>query len=312
MSLKALQNVGKVAAPQDDITCTPISFKEVQQWVLQLPVDPDRLQPMREEVVEDTRCMCMSRKRMMCDVPGLDRKLWREKDLVLFMKTVDFDFNETAHYRMLRTMYIKLSRNKVCGSIGRHWEVLGFQHTDPRTDLNRSGGILNVLQLFYLFAHHFEILKAAYLLAQDDEQNFPLACVSINITRFVMEALLNGKLSGLCNSSEKGVFDTICKVYSGGMFHFYHQWRSQKRTIRHTEETFNEVRALLDKRPAKLLDGLAKGLEEHKAKNDPSRFQFTDLDFSGRQEGARAAPTPTRANVSVPRRLMNYRDQDDA
>lgn len=36
--------------------------------------------------------------------------------------------------------------SQVCPSIGRHWEVLGFQGGDPRTDLNRSGGLLNVLQ----------------------------------------------------------------------------------------------------------------------------------------------------------------------
>ena len=87
---------------------------------------------------------------------------------------------------------------------------------DPRTDLNRSGGVLNVMcpvstwrwwlrktpnlvgslldhcwwsyffwpwlhpigaepivalrQMFYFFSHHFELLKAAYLLAQDVQQ----------------------------------------------------------------------------------------------------------------------------------------------
>ena len=50
-------------------------------------------------------------------------------------------------------------------------------------DLNRSGGVLNVIQMFYFFAHHFDLMKAAYLLAQDAQHNFPLACVSINITK---------------------------------------------------------------------------------------------------------------------------------
>eukprot|EP00435_Cladocopium_sp_Y103_P056819 s929_g19.t1 len=94
----------------------------------------------------------------------------------------------------------------VCPTIGRHWEVLGFQGGDPRTDLNRSGGVLNVLQMFYFFSHHFDLLKAAYLLAQDVQQNYPLACVSINLTKMVIEALLAGKLSKLCNSGSKGVF----------------------------------------------------------------------------------------------------------
>merc|ERR1719464_1345004 len=120
---------------------------------------------------------------------------------------------------MLRTLYTKLTRNKMCPSIGLHWEVLGFQHTDPRTDLNRSGGVLNVLHLFFFVSHHFELLKAAYLLAQDTEQNFPLACVSISITRMVLEGFFAGRLSTLCNNSD--VLDATCRVYAGGLFHFY-------------------------------------------------------------------------------------------
>merc|ERR1712176_1501861 len=130
---------------------------------------------------------------------------------------------------MLRTLYAKLTRNKMCPSIGRHWEVLGFQHTDPRTDLNRSGGLLNVMHMFFFFSHHFEIFKEAYLLAQDTEQNFPLACVSINITRMVVDCLLSGKLTSFCNS-QKSVIDATSKVFTGGLFHFYHRWRSMKRT----------------------------------------------------------------------------------
>merc|ERR1719277_1444820 len=120
-------------------------------------------------------------------------------------------------------------------------------------------------------------------------QNFPLACVSINITRMVVENLLAGRLSSLCNSSERGVFDTTCKVFAGGLFYFYSRWRSFKRTIRDTELTFNEVRALMEKRPSRLLDELAKGIGDQKAKSDPGRFEFTDLDFGGR------APPPPQA-----------------
>ena len=35
---------------------------------------------------------------------------------------------------------------KACPAEGVHWERVGFQGADPRTDLNRSMGILAVLQ----------------------------------------------------------------------------------------------------------------------------------------------------------------------
>ncbi|CAE8629478.1 unnamed protein product [Polarella glacialis] len=307
---KELANAGKFKA-QDDIIAQPISYKEVNQWLLQLPIDLEALRPLQEELVEDSRCGCLTRRRSMSDVPGLDKKLCRDKDLVLSLKITEFDFNDTTHYRMLRTIFFKLTRNKVCPTIGRHWEVLGFQAGDPRTDLNRSGGILNVMHMFFFFSHHFELFKAAYHLAQDSEQNFPLACVAINITRMTVGSLLAGRLSSLCNSGDGGVFETTCRVFSGGLFHFYSRWRTQKRTIRDTELTFNEVRELMEKKPARLVEGLAKGAGELRAKSDASRLEFTDLEFGGARRPA-AGGGAGSASVTVPARLRNYHNSDAA
>lgn len=297
-----------VAAAKQDLLSTPISYKEVTQWLLMLEINKEALQEFRELVEDDSAlpCGCFKRSRPRSDVPGLDKKLWAERDLVLFLKVTHFDFNDTVHHRMLRTIYGKLSRNKVCPTIGRHWEVLGFQGGDPRTDLNRSGGVLNVLQMFYFFSHHFDLLKAAYLLAQDVQQNYPLFCVSINLTKMVIEALLAGKLSKLCNSGSKGVFDTCCQMHSAALYHFYWRWRTQKRSIEHTELTFNEVRALLFRRPAKLLEMLEQGIAESKAKSDPTRLEFTELDFGA----ARPKAAKAKATASLPTRLWQYQARE--
>jgi len=294
-----------VAAAKQDLLSTPISYKEVTQWLLQLEINKEALLEFREMVEDEAPipCGCFKRSRPRSDVPGLEKKLWPEKDLVLFLKVTHFDFNDTVHHRMLRTIYSKLSRNKVCPTIGRHWEVLGFQGGDPRTDLNRSGGVLNVLQMFYFFSHHFDLLKAAYLLAQDVQQNYPLACVSINITKMIIEALLAGKLSKLCNAGSKGVFDTCCQMHSAALYHYYWRWRTQKRSIEHTELTFNEVKTLLFRRPAKLLEMLDQGIAEAKAKSDPSRLEFTELDFG-------AARPKAQATSSLPTRLWQYQARE--
>lgn len=276
-------------------------MREVNLWITQLPVNEAELQQFRDKIVPSSGCMCLASKRTMYDVPGLDRKLGKNKDMFLFLKVTHFDFNNPTHHRMLRTVYTKLTRNKMCGSVGKHWEVLGFQHTDPRTDINRSGGLLNVLHLFYFACNHFELLKAAYLLAQDDQQNFPLACVSINITRMVIENFLAGRLSALCNAAGRtnGVLDVTCNIYAAGLYYFYSRWRSQKRTIRDTELTFNEVHSLIHKKPAKILAELEKGVADSKSKTDPGRFEFTDLSFgsaraAGQQRPQGASPPPKR------------------
>jgi hypothetical protein len=307
MAAKAEREKANAGAVRlEDPSVSSIAWREVQQWIMAVRILPEVLQPLRDEEMDHVSCGCMARRRSVSDVPGLDRKLSAEKDLVLMMKMTKFDFNETVHARMLRTMYFKLTRNKVCGTIGGHWEVMGFQHTDPRTDLNRSNGVLNIIHMFWFCTRHCNIFKSAFTLAQDAEQNYPLACVCVNITQMVMTAFFSGALSSLCNSGERGVFDTLCCVFAGGLFHFYSQWRSQKRTIRDTDQTFKEVEQLVTRRPAKLLDALAKGAAELKAKSDPSRLEFSNLEFGASRP---ARPQAAGAQGALPARLRNYQHE---
>eukprot|EP00928_Gymnodinium_smaydae_P017079 TRINITY_DN16506_c0_g1_i1.p1 TRINITY_DN16506_c0_g1~~TRINITY_DN16506_c0_g1_i1.p1 ORF type:complete len:632 (-),score=153.87 TRINITY_DN16506_c0_g1_i1:108-1724(-) len=308
MAREARANVGVVKA-QDDIMAKPIAYREVETWLTSYEVDSALLQPLYDEEVEDGGCGCMTRRRSAMDIPGLDKRFLREKDLMLCLKCTDFDFNNVEHFRMLRTMYMKLTRNKVCPTIGHHWGLMGFQGGDPRTDLNRSGGVLNVLHMFYFYAHYFEILKAAYLLAQDTEQNFPLFCVSINLSRMVVERFLAGSLSSVINRSGRTLLQSTFEVYAGALHYFYMRWRTQKRTIEHTDMTFKEVRALMTSKPKTLLDELQKGLDERRQKTDASRLEFTDMSFGSRSTGAApppAAGAPRAKAAAVPSRLRNY------
>jgi hypothetical protein len=300
-----------VVKVEQDIGMRPISYKEVETWFRQAHVDNAVLQRLYDEDAGDdgVACGCFSGPKKRSDVPGLDRRHTEEKDRLLFFSMNPFDLNELPHIRMLRTMYLKLTRNKSCPTIGGHWQQIGFQNTDPRMDLNRSGGVLNVIHLFYFFSHYFDICKEAYLLAQDPEQNFPLASVSINITGMVMERLNSGQLSSLCNR-DNGVFDTICRIYSGAIHLFYRQWRSQKRTIQDAEKTFKEVRASLQSRPKSLLDELSNAVKERQIRASGQHLEYTDLAFGS--SGGQPPRTPPRqggpaaALEAIPRRLQNY------
>ena len=51
-----------------------------------------------------------------------------------------------------------------------------------------------------------------------------------------------------------GVQDTCCQIHSAALYHFYWRWRTQKRSIEHTELTFNEVRASARRRVVSFTD----------------------------------------------------------
>jgi hypothetical protein len=287
----------------DDLVSAPIVYREVERWLMSIAVDPVTFQSLSEETVAYTRWGCIGKTRSRTDISGLDRRHSKDKDLLLFLKFDKFDFNVIHHFRMLRTMYVKVTRNKVCPSIGGHWQELGFQASDPRTDLNRSGCVLNILHMFYFFTHYFDIFKSTYLLAQDPEQNFPFACISINISGLVVNALLDGRLTKLCNASDRGLFETCCHIHAAALHYFYKEWKAKKRTIRDTEKTLNELRCLLKSKPRKLLQDLQKGDAEMKARTNASRLEFTELDFGG----ARGLPQREDTDAEVDR--MEVRDR---
>lgn len=306
-------NLGKIQ-PKEDPSSLLITYKEVQAWVSQMCAGAEVLQPLENRASEDSRSGGLLQKRLKSEVPR------RGKDLVLHLRATPFDFNTSAHFRMLRTVYTKLTLNKWCPSIGSHWEVLGFQAGDPRTDLNRSGGVLNVLHLFFFLAHHFELASAGFQLSQDEYQNFPLACISINITSMVIESLCAGRLSALCSkeSGDLGVLEVTCKMHSAGLAYFCSRWRSQKRTIEHTEQTLNELKLLLDRKPAKLFEGLKQGAvggcRSKKAATALAMPEFADLEAI---EGAVKAPLRqsrglwARSKAAViPKRLRRYQDEN--
>lgn len=319
LRLEHQANYGKIR-PKDEGLSATISYKQVQAWVSQMCADTEVLKPLENRSAQDGRNsflgspFCRRSKS-----PGLDRQKRGGKDIVFHLRSMPFDFNTPTHFRMLRTIYTKLTHNKSCPSIGSHWEVLGFQSGDPRTDLNRSGGVLNILHFFFFVAHYPELATSCFQLSQDYHQNFPLACISINITSLVIDSLSSGRLSALCSkgNGEHGVLELTCRLYSAGLAYFCSRWRSQKRTIEHTEQTRNEVRALLERKPAKLLEEIPRPGEASHAKKNmaPALPEFTDMEAL---KEAVEAPAPSRCRglwarskaAVLPKRLRRYQDEN--
>lgn len=102
--------------------------------------------------------------------------------------------------RMLLTIYrgITDSENSQQVSNGTNWEQIGFQGSDPSTDL-RSCGVLALLQMLYVVTQHPTLTRKLYQLSQHDILHYPLACTMINITRSCLQALRKKKLHNECN-----------------------------------------------------------------------------------------------------------------
>ncbi|XP_075419191.1 ELMO domain-containing protein 3 isoform X1 [Tenrec ecaudatus] len=92
--------------------------------------------------------------------PKLHQGLHEERDLVLTIAQCGLDSQDPVHGRILQTIYKKLTGSKLdCALHGDHWEDLGFQGSNPATDL-RGAGFLALLHLLYLVMDSQTLLMA--------------------------------------------------------------------------------------------------------------------------------------------------------
>lgn len=89
------------------------------------------------------------------------------------------------------------------GPVGPHWEELGFQRDDPSTDL-RGSGLLGLLHLLAFAETDARRARRVLARAQDPRYGFPLAVVSINATKWTLDAVRSGKLDKFVRPVDDG------------------------------------------------------------------------------------------------------------
>jgi hypothetical protein len=191
---------------------------------------------------------------------------YEDRDFVLSLQFLGLDHSNALHRRMLLTVYRRLvhpPRGAPDPSTrGPVWEKLGFQGSDPATDL-RSTGILGVLQILYLIDFYPTFAGLLFKLSTNPTTEFPFVLVCFNFSSIAMEALKSRSLHDdihnrrlrcsrhdMANASASPadgshppvsncsgdiasdylykptpVIHSVCEFYAGSMFQFYAEWR---------------------------------------------------------------------------------------
>nr|CAD7602920.1 unnamed protein product [Timema genevievae] len=112
---------------------------------------------------------------------------------------------------------------------------------DPGTDL-RGVGMFGLLQLLYLASspHLMPLARDIYRVSLDEQQNFPLAVLSLNMTRMALQTLRQGLLNRECNERQM-VVEVLNEFYAAIFCHTLHIWTSQHKTIRDSGYVLKDV-----------------------------------------------------------------------
>jgi len=162
--------------------------------------------------------------------PRLLPELHNEAELVFCIGKTSFNNEDSIHLRILQTIFAKLNNEtRPCPRYGQHWERLGFQQSDPTTDL-RDLGMLSPLQLLYLTTDKYAADARTILQFSAGDDGFPFAAVAINLTKVTLHALRIGSLIPECNARRE-VLPVLNRFFVGAFFEYYKQWRTKKMTI---------------------------------------------------------------------------------
>lgn len=192
-----------------------------------------QIQPYMEDAAVGNSDLSLWQELLQCCRTPLNEYLVEEKQLVFAISKCQLDDENPHHFGVLLTIYKQLTGAKFdCARFGSHWEQIGFQGNDPATDL-RGVGFLGLIQPLY-FVMTPELLPLAkniYRLSLSESQNFPLLVLSINVTRIALHVLRDGLLHKQCQQ-ENSVWSALNYFYVAVMYHVYHVWKTQHKTIK--------------------------------------------------------------------------------
>jgi hypothetical protein len=95
--------------------------------------------------------------------------------------------------RILQSIYCALTGDRLPPRrFGSHWEQLGFQGSDPATDL-RGAGMLGLFQLMYFVRYYNELALKIFRFSHTRDtadENFPFCLISFKFTGICMQVPL--------------------------------------------------------------------------------------------------------------------------
>ena len=160
--------------------------------------------------------------------------------------------SDRIHLRILYTIYRRLtnSREIFYQTFGPHWEQIGFQSSNPETDF-RSTGLFSIFYLLYFVdSMYLPLARQIYEFSHDEHQQFPFACVGINLANVLIKHL---RQHSSREKLRKLTGETLAINLGGKLFialylNFYLIWKEHAYTIVNSQQVLTELEQILTRR----------------------------------------------------------------
>ncbi|CAM9284472.1 unnamed protein product [Ectocarpus sp. 6 AP-2014] len=187
------------------------------------------------------------------------------RDEVFILAQIKYAPADVVHRRLIQTIYRRMTNEKrACPDVGPHWDTVGFQGTDPCTDLNRSMGIFALFQVLHLLESQLGFAMVLYRLSLADVTGWPFMCVSIGFTKEALRVLRRGGCYAECNR-RGSVLDVVHELHQAQFHAFLELCRTEPAT--HHALHLAKVRARVETDSHVLVKAYRTYLLEEKARS---------------------------------------------
>eukprot|EP00668_Euglena_longa_P036000 GGOE01046254.1.p1 GENE.GGOE01046254.1~~GGOE01046254.1.p1 ORF type:complete len:170 (-),score=58.14 GGOE01046254.1:280-789(-) len=157
------------------------------------------------------------------------------------------------HARIFTTVYKFLTGESSAVPVtGSHIQKIGFQGTDPRTDL-RTAGMFSMLQALYFICKHPGMAKEYYTISISATHEFPWILCSINFSCMVLDLVKEKRLHRLANQMGS-LLAAAAAVYVGLFHQFVTRWTSKpQRSIAEWDAARTALKEMATENPQRLI-----------------------------------------------------------
>lgn len=188
-----------------------IRFKELWNYFSSLDLSEERNSIVVEDFSNYNCCHLMFLK--CSNKLVLDNELVDERQLAFSLTKIPLNFKEEFHIRAMTTIYQNLTNEMECPLIGKHWMKIGFQSSDPNSDL-RSTGMFSMLQFLAIIDRFNQYVLEIFEFSKNHMKYNCFACILINMSYYTIQTLREGILISYCNKF-RSVINTLNDFYIG-------------------------------------------------------------------------------------------------
>jgi ELMO domain-containing protein len=265
--------------PPESVIFEPIAFNQVITRINELITQLDESIIKKED--EDKKELNLIQRliRHFFGPYELNTNLQEQYEQVMKLSRESFNNEVKLHIDMLISIY-KYLTGKECTRYGPHWEKIGFQGTDPSTDL-RGCGILSLILTLSLFNTNLSQLTVKiYKLSLDPLQNFPFCVMGINLISILLKLMRKKLLNHYFNTNEdKSLLELCSHVYASLYLELYLIWFNENKTIKDSGFVLRALEKKAFKSPKKLLNQLNFYLKGNKLMNNKSTKNLVEKEF---------------------------------